>query len=53
MEASNVVPPSTVPQLNENVLEKVPGNVPESDLLKSLPRENGSRLEKYLEKFEA
>ena len=43
------MPPSMVPQLNENVPKKVAGNAPKGDLLESLPRENGSRLEKCLE----
>ena len=38
VEASNVVPPLMVPQLNENVSEKVAGNAPKSYLLTSLPR---------------
>ena len=51
MEASNVVPPSVVPQLNENTPEKVAGNAPKGDLLESLPRENRSRLVKLPEKL--
>ena len=48
MEASNVVPPSKVPHLNEKIPEQVTRNAPKGDLLKSLPRENRSRLEKHL-----
>ena len=47
--ASNVVPPLTFPQLNENMPEKVVGNPLKRDLLKTLPRENDSRLEKLFE----
>ena len=49
VEASNAVPPSSVPQLNENVPEKVAGNAPKGDLLESLPGKNRSRFEKPLE----
>ena len=49
MEASNVVPPLMVPQLNENMPEKVAGNAPKGNLLENLPRGNGSRLEKLFE----
>ena len=48
VEASNIVPPLMVPQLDENMLEKVAGNAPKSGLLKSLPKGIGSRLEKLL-----
>ena len=51
VEASNVVPPSTVPQWNENIPKKVAGNAPKGDLLKRLPKENGSRLEILLERL--
>ena len=40
------MPPSVVPQLNENVPEKVAGNAPKGNLLSG---ENRSRLEKFLE----
>ena len=46
VEDSNVVPPLMVPQLNENVPKKVAGNALKNDLLKSLHRGNGGRLEK-------
>ena len=49
VEASDVVPALPVPQLNENILKKVAGNAPKGNLLKSLTRENRSRLEKLLE----
>ena len=49
MEASNVVPPLMVPQLNKNVPKKVAGNAPENNLLNILPGGNGSRLEKLFE----
>ena len=37
VEASNVVPPLTIPQLNENMPKEVAGNAPKGDLLESLP----------------
>ena len=43
------MPPSTVPQLNENIPKKVAGNTSKGDLLKGLPRENRGRLEKHFE----
>ena len=49
MEASNVVPSLTVPQLNENIPEKVAGNALKSNLLKILPGGDGSKLEKLFE----
>ena len=45
-EASNLVPPSMVPQLNENIPKKVAGIAPKGDLLESLPRENRGRIKK-------
>ena len=49
MEASNVVPPLVVPQLNENIPKRVTGNAPKGNLLGNLPKENGSRLPKLYE----
>ena len=49
VEASNVVPPLTVPQMDENMPEKVVGNPLKGDLLKNLPRGNDSRVEKCFE----
>ena len=49
VEPSNVVPPLTVPKLDENVPKRVAGNLLKSDLCKNLPRENDSRLKKLLE----
>ena len=49
VEASNIVPPLTVPQLDENMLKRVAGNPPKSNLLKNLPRGNDSRLQKLFE----
>ena len=46
VEASNVVPPLLIPQLNENVPKKVAGNAPKGDLLGNLPEENESTLKK-------
>ena len=46
VEASNVVPPLAVPQLNENIPEKVAGNAPKGDLLWNLPKENIGSLKK-------
>ena len=49
VEASNVVLPLVVPQLNENIPKKIAGNAPKGDLLGSLPKENRSRLKKLFE----
>ena len=51
VEASNVVPPLTVPQLDKNMPEKVVGNPLKRDLLKNLPRGNDSRVKKLFESF--
>ena len=48
IEASNVVPSLMIPQLYENMPEKVAGKPPKGDLLENLPGEN-SRLEKLFE----
>ena len=44
VEAGNVVPPIVTPQPDENIPGKVAGNPPKSDLLRNLPKEDGSRL---------
>ena len=49
MEASNVVSSLVTSQLSENVLERVAGNSPKSDLLEYLPKRNEGRLEKLYE----
>ena len=49
MEASNVVPSSMTSWLSENVPKMVARNSPKSDLLKNLPKRNGSRLERFFE----
>ena len=49
MEASIVISPSMVPQLNENIPMKVTGNTLKGNLLESLPGDNESRLEKLLD----
>ena len=49
MEAGNVVPPIVVPQLNENIPEKVAGNAPRGNLLRNLPKEKRGRLQKCFE----
>ena len=49
MEASNVLPPSMVPQLNENIPVRVAGNTPKGDLPGSLPKENRGKLKKHFE----
>ena len=45
-EASKVVPSLVTSQLPNNILKRVAGNSPKSDLLENLPKEGGSRLEK-------
>ena len=49
VEASNVVPPLTIPYLDENVPKKVAGDTLKNDLLENLPRGNDSRLKKLFE----
>ena len=49
VEASNVVPPLTVPKLDENVPRKVAGKPTKGNLLENLPGENDSRLQKHFE----
>ena len=49
VEASTAVPPLMVPQLNENMPKEVAGNALKNDLLGSISRGNGSRLEKHFE----
>ena len=49
VEASNIVPPLMVPQLDKNMLEKVARNVPKSGLVKGLPKGIGSRLGQLFE----
>ena len=49
MEASTVVHPLAVPQMNENIPERVTGNAPKGDLLGNLPKENRGRLKKLFE----
>ena len=49
VEAGNVVPPIVVPQLNENVAEKVAGNAPKGNLLENLPKRNEGRLQNLFE----
>ena len=49
VEASSVVLSLVTSQLSENVPEKVAGNSPKSNLLKSLHEGNHSRLEKHFE----
>ena len=48
-EANNVVPPLTVPQLNDYVPKKVAENASKGDLLRNFPRENRGRLQKLFE----
>ena len=47
VEASNVIPSF----VSSQVLEKVAGNSPKSNLLKNLPKENGGRLKNILERL--
>ena len=49
VEASNVVPSFANSQVSKNILEKVAGNVPKSNLLENRPKKGGGRVEKILE----
>ena len=49
VEASNVVSSSMTSQLSENMPKMVARNSLKSDLLKNLPKGNGSRFEKLFE----
>ena len=46
VEASKVVPPLTIPQLDDSMPEKVVGKPPKSGQLENLPKEKNSRLKK-------
>ena len=49
VEASKVVPPLMASQSSENIPKKIAGKSPKSNLLKDLPKEKNSRLEKPFE----
>ena len=49
MEASNVMLSLMTSQSSENAPKRVVGKTPKSDLVKNLPKGNGSRLEKCVE----
>ena len=49
MEGSNIVPSLVTSQLPENIPETVAGHPPKSNLLKTLPKGDGNRLEKLFE----
>ena len=48
VEASSVIPPTVATELYENMPEKAAGKARKSDLLRNLPKEKRSRLQKFL-----